>query len=50
MDLDSGNLPEDPDERNTICDSLQLDKPKLELTDDQRKRIFKKDKEEPTVR
>ena len=45
LDLDIGNLPEEQDDRNTICDSLQLEKPKLELTDDQRKRILKKEKE-----
>ena len=45
LDLDIRNLPEEQDDRNTICYSLQLEKPKLELTDDQRKRIFKKEKE-----
>lgn len=30
LDLDVGNLPDDQeDDRNTICDSLQLEKPKL---------------------
>ncbi len=35
---------------NNICDSLQLERPRVEFTEDQRRKVFKKEKDEQTTR
>lgn len=47
LDLDLGHIPSQLESTNSnICDSLQLDRPRIELTEKQIKNIFKKQKQE----